>query len=244
MYQTGRIFKQIEYMKSICFICSLLICLSCGQEKIIQLPEINQSKIIEILDVSPAYLFYNETLPESIELNRKNLIITTNWLVNVDKRLTLKQAIPKVIFLQEKKRNASMHKNEAAKNYYTCHDTSIKNLGFIEFTDVVYHEESSNEYFNNHENKIKSDQIINIKVHALDSMSIEFFTKGCSLIHSSNYDELLNHLEGNLLNKGKIILISELNNNITFQDYITYKSLLIEFDLKNVTIANDEFIFN
>ena len=111
---------------------------SCGNEKVIQLPEVQHAKISEILDVSPAYIFYNETQPDSVELNRKNLIISTNWLFNVDKRLTLEQAIPKIKFLQDKKRNAKMHKNEAAKNYYTCNDTSIKNLGFIEFTNVNY----------------------------------------------------------------------------------------------------------
>ena len=71
---------------------------SCGNEKILQLPEINHSDITEILDVSHAYLFYDETKPDSIELNRKNLISTTNWLVNVDKRLTLDQAIPSIVF--------------------------------------------------------------------------------------------------------------------------------------------------
>ena len=91
--------------------------------------------------MSPAYIFYDETEPDSTLLNRKNLISTTNWLVNVDKRLTLKQAIPKIILMQEKKRNAKMHKNENAKNYFTCNDTSIGSLGFIEFTDVVFKEE-------------------------------------------------------------------------------------------------------
>ena len=32
-----------------------------------------------------------------------------------------------------------MHKNENAKNYYTCNDVSQHNLGFIEFTNVIYH---------------------------------------------------------------------------------------------------------
>ena len=31
-----------------------------------------------------------------------------------------------------------MHKNENARNFYTCNDTSIKNLGFIDFTEVYY----------------------------------------------------------------------------------------------------------
>ena len=81
-----------------------------------------------------------------IELNRKNLIITTNWLVNVDKRLTLDQAIPSIIFLQDKKRNAKMHRNDNAGNYYTCHDIAINNLGFLDFTNVYYHQENITEY--------------------------------------------------------------------------------------------------
>ena len=69
---------------------------SCGNEKTLLLPEIEQSNITELQDVSAAYLFYDETKKDSVELNRKNLISTTNWLVNVDKRLTLKQAIPHI----------------------------------------------------------------------------------------------------------------------------------------------------
>ena len=80
---------------------SLLI--SCGQDKTVQLPEIKHADISKINDVSAAYLFYDESKADSVELNRKNLISTTNWLVNVDKRLTLKQIIPHIKFLQDKK---------------------------------------------------------------------------------------------------------------------------------------------
>lgn len=226
------------------FFYCLIICLviSCGKDKIIELPEIEDSKISEINDVSAAYLFYDETFPDGIELNRKNLISTTNWLVNVDKRLTLGQAIPKIIYLQGKKRNAEMHKNENAKNFYSCNNTSIKNLGFIEFTDVVYHEDDSQSYLN--KNNAKAYQIINIKVHSLDSTFVSFISNDTSFTHSTNQKDLLKHLETNLVEKGRTILVSELDKSLTFQDYITYKSLLSKLDLKNVTIAKDEFVFN
>ncbi len=84
MYQIDKSVK----MNRLVFILFFLLIYSCGNEKILQLPEINHSDITEILDVSPAYLFYDETKPDSIELNRKNLIGTTNWQFNVDKRLT------------------------------------------------------------------------------------------------------------------------------------------------------------
>src|SRR5690606_15935928 len=124
-------------MKNIYLLISLLFLFSCGNEKVVQLPEINHSNISEIQDVSAAYLFYDASNQEGYELNRKNLISSTNWLVNVDKRLTLKQVIPQIKFLQNKKQTSS-HKNENAKNYFTCNDISKKTLGFIEFTDVIY----------------------------------------------------------------------------------------------------------
>ncbi|MDH3323472.1 MAG: hypothetical protein OEM04_10810 [Flavobacteriaceae bacterium] len=214
---------------------------SCGQDKTVQLPEIKNAGISKINDVSAAYLFYDETKANSVELNRKNLISTTNWLVNVDKRLTLKQIIPHIKLLQDKKGKSS-HKNENAKNYFTCNDISIKNLGFIEFTEVVYHQEDSKAFLNMKKSQI--NQIIIIKVQSLDSTYVSFIRNDTVFIHSSNQKDLLSHLEGNLTGQGDAVIISEFNENLSFQDYITYKSLLSQINFKNVTIANDEFIFN
>lgn len=233
-------------MKRILILLLLISCLESCSNKSVQLPETDNSAITEINDVSPAYLFYDETKKDSVELNRKNLIISTNWLVNVDKRLTLKQAIPSIIFLQNKKRNAKMHKNEAAKNYFTCSNPDLQNLAFIEFTDVVYHMESSDKYFSNSENQIKTkyDQFVNINFHSLDSITIGFFTKGCLLIEESNNENLIKNIIGDLIDNGQIVITLEYNKTLTFQDFISYKSLLLKLDLENVVIDTNEFIYN
>ena len=96
-------------MKKSLVLILLIICFSCGNDKVVLLPEISHSEITDIKDVSAAYIFYNETKPDSTELNRKNLISTTNWLVNVDKRLTLRQAIPYIQFLQNKNSTKIKH---------------------------------------------------------------------------------------------------------------------------------------
>ena len=202
---------------------------SCGNEKVIQLPEIQQAKITEILDVSPAYIFYNETQPDSVELNRKNLIISTNWLFNVDKRLSLEQAIPKIKFLQNKKRNAKMHKNEAAKNYYTCNDTSIKNLGFIEFTDVNYVE------------KIVSKNNSIITINRLNDITIQHKDLKLSEV---NIENLITQLENNFNNNEvNTVLTLHLNKQLKFQDYITVKNKLQNLNFENVVINNNEYIY-
>lgn len=202
---------------------------SCSNEKVIQLPDVQHAKITEILDVSPAYIFYNETHPDSVELNRKNLIISTNWLFNVDKRLTLEQAIPKIKFLQNKKRNAKMHKNEAAKNYYTCNDTSIKNLGFIEFTDVNYIEEINS----------KNHNIISVK--SLNDITIQ--DKDLNVLRVS-IDGLIIELETKFSSsKNHTVLTLHLNKQLKFQDYITVKNKLQNLTFKNVVINNNEYIY-
>lgn len=202
---------------------------SCGNEKVIQLPEVQHAKISEILDVSPAYIFYNETQPDSVELNRKNLIISTNWLFNVDKRLTLEQAIPKIKFLQDKKRNAKMHKNEAAKNYYTCNDTSIKNLGFIEFTDINYIEETNP----------KNNSII--AINSLNDITIQHQDLKLPRVE---IDDLIIQLENNFSkNEENIILTLHLNKQLIFQDYITVKNKLQNLNFETIVIDNNEYIF-
>jgi len=202
---------------------------SCNSEKVIQLPEIQHAKITEILDVSPAYIFYNETQPDSVELNRKNLIISTNWLFNVDKRLTLEQAIPKIKFLQDKKRNAKMHKNEAAKNYYTCNDSSIKNLGFIEFTDVNYVEE------------INSENNYIITINSLNDIIVQHQDLKLSEV---NIDHLIIQLEKNFnKNVENTVLTLHLNKQLKFQDYITVKNRLQNLNFETIVIDNNEYIF-
>ena len=221
-------------MKPIIIFCLVLVLISCGKDKVILLPEIQHAEISKIDDLSVAYLFYDETQPDSLELNRKNLISTTNWLVNVDKRLTLKQAIPKIKFLQEKKENSS-HKKENTKNYFTCNDTSIKNLGFIEFTDIVYNTE-------NDKGEIKSENTNSITVVNLNHITI--FTS-----HGSEYKTNITNFV-NVFNekfygdeKNSNICLS-FSNKLLFQDYITFKSILSKSDVNNVGISNHESIFN
>jgi len=217
------------------YIAILLLFLSCNNDKIVQLPEIEQADITEIIDVSPAYLFYDETKEDSIELNRRTLISTTNWLVNVDKRLSLKQIIPKIIFLQDKKRNAEVHKNDAAKNYYTCHDTSINNLGFIEFTNVYYKEKQPKKH------NLKPNEYLMI-CHTPSNMEIIGFENDTLKTTLSTFSKNLKSIFPTT-NKTKTLQLF-FNSKLNFQNYISIKSELNKLKEDHMLIANDEFIFN
>lgn len=228
-------------MKIILLITLTIFFFSCSNEKVIQLPEINHSEITEINDISAAYLFYDETQKDSVELNRKNLISTTNWLVNIDKRLTLKQVIPYIKYLQEKKKNAG-HKNENAKNYFTCNDTRRKNLGFVEFTDVIYHEEPAGEYFSKTSN-VPSNMRISIICYTIENIEIMGFTDSF-ITKKTNLSNLAYETKYFIKKNTNADIVLNLNEKLTIQEYISFKSAILEIDLDNVFISNNEFIYN
>jgi hypothetical protein len=117
----------------------LFIFFSCGNKKDILLPKSNVTLVKDIQDHSPIYIFFKINGKDTLaDVNRKNSIITTNWILNIDKRLPLRLVIPEVMKLQQKKREEKAHKNEAALNYYSYADSIGKNMSFIPFTEVYY----------------------------------------------------------------------------------------------------------
>jgi len=222
------------------FLFACALSLSCTKEKTVLLPEITNAKITEITDVSAAYLFYDKTKTDSIELNRKNLISTTNWLINVDKRLTLAQAIPQVMFLQDKKRNAELHKNENAKNYYTCNDTSINNLGFIEFTSIIY---KLNHVLPNvapdYQNEAEKRLILDFST----PNDIKFVTVlKDSILKKTTLQNITKNIK-KVTQDAQYELILNINKQLKFQDYITFKSALASINSENISINENEFIY-
>ncbi len=253
-------------MKKLIYFLVITIILSCNNERVLQLPEIENAKITEVLDVSPAYIFYDKTQPDSTLFNRKNLIGTTNWLVNVDKRLTLKQAIPHIQYLQNKRKKESIHKNENAKNYFTCNDTSIKNLGFIEFTDVNYIASKKNidiktslkikdkSYYNNFIKdstslfkSLSGIHYINLDLKFGFKKNTYIISQRASILNAEAkkplFFEYLKYLIENptMGNTTKIKL--HFSNSLSFQEYIWIKFNLEKIDSKMYIIETEEFIY-
>lgn len=242
-------FKKQNYyysftMKNIYITLTILFLFSCGKEKVLQLPEITHSEITDIKDVSHAYLFYDETQKDSVELNRKNLISTTNWLINVDKRLTLKQAIPHIKFLQEKKSNSS-HKNKEAKNYFTCNDTSKKNLGFIEFTKTIYETDTTMNYINH---IVPETSHLIMKLNKKQRISFgELLGKDFNSAVSFSFTEIIEtpiHFNNLLKNQKYSDIIPFINQDVSFQDYITFKSMIEKLKTIQSKISKKEYLTN
>lgn len=112
--------------------------LSCDGNKEVQLPKADKTIVADVQEHSPIYIFFKVEGKDTIaEVNRKNSISSTNWIFNIDKRLPLHLVVPELIKLQAKK-DGSMHKNEASKNYFSYANEVKKTMAFMPFTMVKF----------------------------------------------------------------------------------------------------------
>jgi len=116
----------------------VLALFSCEGKKEIELPKANKTIVADVQEHSPIYIFFKTKGKDTIaDVNRKNSIVSTNWIFNIDKRLPLRLVVPELIKLQAKK-DGSMHKNEAAENYFSYANDMKKTMAFLPFTRVKY----------------------------------------------------------------------------------------------------------
>ena len=116
----------------------ILALFSCEGNKDILLPKADKTIVADVQEHSPIYIFFKIEGKDTIaDVNRKNSIVSTNWIFNIDKRLPLRLVILELIKLQEKKEK-SMHKNEAAENFFSYANDVKKTMAFLPFTKVKY----------------------------------------------------------------------------------------------------------
>ncbi|MBE8724106.1 hypothetical protein [Flavobacterium hungaricum] len=209
-------------MKYLIILLTLLF-FSCGKKEDVLLPKSNVSIVKDVQDLSPIYIFFKTEGKDTIaDLNRKNSIISTNWILNIDKRLPLKLVIPEVIKLQEKKRGDSAHKNENAENYYSYADSVGKNLAFVPFTKVYY--------------KLERPDKGNFVV---------YFAKGKQQVFMGNKEikisEILKYFYSIKFEKVPN-LVFVFDKNMSYEEYIQYKILLQKEVTYNLDRLPVEFI--
>lgn len=72
-----------------------IIFMSCSK-KSVQLPLIDSDGISDIYNHSSIWLFFEENENDTLAvLNKNNKVINTQWIFNIDRRLTMKQTCTK-----------------------------------------------------------------------------------------------------------------------------------------------------
>jgi hypothetical protein len=221
-------FKQRLNMKYFTLIIAFLL-FSCGKKEDVLLPKSNVTIVKNVEDHSPIYIFFKTVGKDTIaDVNRKNSIISTNWILNIDKRLPLELVIPEVMKLQKKKRDDSAHKNENAENYYSYADSIGKNMAFLPFTKVYY------------------------KMGIANNRSQLYFKKNGMIKYSGRktYDFPKSNLKpflDSLVINPKAQITFSYDKNMHFEDYIQCKILVKTIIDKKIPFVfineEEEFIF-
>jgi len=213
--------------------CSLILVfllLSCGNKEDIMLPKSNVTIVSDVVDHSPIYIFFRTKGKDTLaEVNRKNSIISTNWILNIDKRLPLRLVIPEVMKLQKKKRSEVAHKNEFAENYYSYADSIGKNMAFLPFTKVYYKmEKPENGSFSIHFKKGNDVVLVNKNQLKKDEV-LDYVHRRINDIYKKDPDF-----------QPQIRLFFD--ENMSFQEYIQNKILIQKLYSYNDEVPR-EFIF-
>jgi hypothetical protein len=201
-----------------------LFLFSCGKKEDVLLPKSSITIVKDVQDLSPIYIFFKIEEKDTIaEVNRKNSIISTNWIFNVDKRLPLRLVIPEVIKLQEKKRGEKAHKNEKAENYYSYADSVGKNLAFLPFTKVYYKMEKPNkENFVFHFRKGKKQVLMGNKEIEVSKI-LQYF-------YSIKFERVPD-------------VVFLFDKEMSYEEYIQHKILVQKYVSYNLDKLPVEFIF-
>lgn len=197
----------------------LLVFISCGNKEDILLPKADKTIVKEVIDLSPIYIFFRIKGKDTLaEVNRKNSIITTNWILNIDKRLPLRLVIPEVMKLQKRKREEKEHRNEKAENYYSYADSIGNNLAFLPFTKVYYKMEKPKSGIN----------VLFVKDEKIFINEV--------LIESNQIQEYINNANVTFQNVSYCF-----DKDMSFDSYLKAKIIIKGIELKFVT--SNEFIY-
>jgi hypothetical protein len=219
--------KNKNIMKYFTIIIALFL-FSCEGKKDVLLPKSNVTIVKDVQDHSPIYIFFKTEGKDTVaDVNRKNSIISTNWIFNIDKRLPLRLVIPEVMKLQEKKRAEKAHKNEKAENYYSYADSVGKNLAFLPFTKVYYKMEKANQL----------DSFLYFKKNS----RIQFYDQ-----HDFPKEDLENFINNLRHVEHDMEIIFSFDKNMSYEEYLQDIILIekLKITKKAITINHEkEFVF-
>lgn len=219
-------------MKKLALVLIPFFILSCAKKEV-KIPTLAEKGIQEIQNHSQVWLFFEIKDKDTIAVvNSKNTISTTHWIFNIDKRLPLKTIMPSIIKLQDTHAN-SMHSEKGMHNYFSYSDTISKKLSFLEFDGVTF---------------ILSKKIIEKDSSNYNNINLIFnknsiFINGVKTEKSNFKNVLLTVLA--LSSEGKQAMLHlNFNQNLLYQDYLFYRTMIEAIGNKNILTNKNEFIFD
>lgn len=226
-------------MKKLYILFILLALFSCTKKEL-KIPTLAVKGVQEVHDHSQVWMFFEIVSNDTIaKLNRKNTISSTHWIYNIDKKLPLKTFIPSIVKLQDKHANG-VHSKKGMHNYFSFSDTISKKLSFIKFDAVIFKTDSilSKQYIKDNSNDYLNYNNINLTFNPSNT-----WINDAKMENGELESTLLEFIEFSSEGKQTMLHLN-FNQNLTYQDYLFYFTLVKSISTPNILINNLEFIFD
>lgn len=226
-------------MKKLTMLLIFTLFLSCAKKEV-KIPILAVTGVQEIQNHSEVWIFFEVINNDTIaNVNKKNTISTTHWIFNIDKRLPLKTFIAEVAELKFKHANG-MHSKEGMHNYFSFSDTISKKLSFIEFDKVDFKTDS---LLSNYHIKTKSELYKNYNNINLTFNPTNTWINDAKMENGELKSTLLEFIDFSSEGKQTMLHLN-FNQNLTYQDYLFYRTLIESLAAPHILVNHLEFIFD
>ncbi len=123
-------------MKKLLFLSIFLLLFACNKKEL-HLPQVAVSGIPMVQNFSELWVFYDAETGKA-EINKNNLIGTTHWLINIDKRLPMEEVVPVFDLVREKRAKKTPHSQEGMADFITYSDLKDKKVGLFDIVNVEF----------------------------------------------------------------------------------------------------------
>lgn len=215
-------------------------CLMGCSKKEVKLPLLGFKGVQEIHNHSQVWFFFEGNNGDTTAaINRNNTISTTHWIYNIDRRLPLKAIIPSIVSLKDK-HASGVHSKEGMLNYFSYSDTLSNSLSFLEFDSIKFETDSTMSKYFIRENNTNYAQYNNIN---LTFNPGNIWLNDAKLEKSEFKNTLLEFIDFSNNNKQTMLHLN-FNQNLLYQDYLFYKTQLLNIVNPSITNNSIEFIFD
>ncbi len=224
-------------MKKIISILILSAVFGCTKKK---LPLLGEAGIQELHNHSQVWFFFKIMKKDTTAvINRNNTISSTHWIYNIDRRLPLKAIIPSIVSLKEKHADGA-HSKKGMLNYFSYSDTISKKLSFLEFGSINFKTDS---VLSNYFIRENSSDYLNLNNINLTFNPNNIWLNDAKLEKSEFKNTLLEFIDFSS-DEPQTLLHLNFNQNLSFQDYLFYKTMIHDFKDQAILTNSTEFIFD
>ena len=226
-------------MKKLLTFLTTLFLVGCTQQEL-KIPTLNILGLQELHNHSQVWLFFETEGNDTIaRVNRKNTISTTHWIYNIDKRLPLKAIIATITKLKYKHANG-VHSKEGMHNYFSYSDTISKKLTFFEFDATEFKTDSilSKYYLKTNSDTYQKFNNISITFNPNNT-----WINDAKMENGEFKETLLDFIDFSSEGKQTMLHLN-FNEDLLYQDYLYFSTMMATLKAPHLLINNLEFIFN